>query len=177
MAKICTLSGLISLEIKVEDGTWTFEHEFLKKLLISNKETHLAVTVCLLSHGFSHCQNCRKHEWISITLPTQLPYVKHMKSTHCFHCSHTEGKLGNICHIDKIYSLSVESWFAVWLWLSASSLSAASGGNHYSVRHVWYIESRAPTLSRRIDRMKMKFHFKFAALALQFNWKGSWSCF
>ncbi len=27
------------------------------------------------------------------------------------------------------------------------------------------------TLSRRIDRMKTEFHFKFAALALQFNWK------
>ncbi len=27
------------------------------------------------------------------------------------------------------------------------------------------------TLSRLIDRMKTEFHFKFAALALQFNWK------
>ncbi len=32
-------------QVKVEDGTWTFEHEFLKKLLISNvylKEMPLA---------------------------------------------------------------------------------------------------------------------------------------
>ncbi len=34
-----------------------------------------------------------------------------------------------------------------------------------------HLEGGQNALSRRIDRMKMEFHFKFAALALQLNWK------
>ncbi len=39
------------------------------------------------------------------------------------------------------------------------------------MEYITAIKLSFPTLSRRIDQLKTEFHFKFAALALQFNWK------
>ena len=38
----------------------------------------------------------RKYMWMCNTGLYGTTHVKHMKATHCFHCSHTEGQLGNI---------------------------------------------------------------------------------
>ncbi len=37
----------------------------MDSILSKNIFTRLAVTICLLSHGFSHCPNGRKYVWIS----------------------------------------------------------------------------------------------------------------
>ncbi len=67
----CWGKGVLKVKLVLRCWRAMFSSLYQKRIhsmsiwMTSKSITRLAVTICLLSHGFSHCQNSRKYTWIS----------------------------------------------------------------------------------------------------------------